>query len=199
MNKPMSANGITQHVNDVTDPDASTFSSAPAHSERRGYTKPSDRTCTAAQYPHRLTLPSVNLGIPDLRIKQQETGNTGKRSSGRAEKGENGYGHGAALGIDNNQAGYSFTRLCNIYSLGARAGSDMEYMLQRRYVEGQGPDRLGWSRIWNTAFLNSTADRGLKDIDRYFSNIITELPSAVPGDGARTEQAFSFVYQKNAY
>jgi len=67
----------------------------------------------------------------------------------------------------------------------------MEYMLQRRYVE---EIDWSWSQIWNTAFLNSTADRGLKDIDRYFSNIITELPSAVPGDGARTEQAFTFVY-----
>jgi len=70
-------------------------------------------------------------------------GEHGETELGESGDGGDGYGHGAALGIDNNQAGYSFTRLCNIYSLGARAASDMEYMLQRRYVEGQGPDRLG--------------------------------------------------------
>jgi len=138
----MSANGITQHVNDVTDPDASTFSSAPAHSEQRGYTKPSDRTCTAAQYPHRLTLPSQS-GHPGSAHQTTRNGEHGETELKESGDGGDGYGHGAALGIDNNQAGYSFTRLGNIYSLGARAASDMEYMLQRRYVEGQGPDRLG--------------------------------------------------------
>ena len=124
MNEPMNANGITQHVNDATDPDASTstFSSAPVHFERRGHTKPGDRTCTAVQYPHRLTLPSVNPGIPDLRTKRQETENTGKRSSGMGKKWESGNARGVAVGIDDYQAGYSVARLCNIYSLDARAG-----------------------------------------------------------------------------